>query len=213
MTLSVGDGARQPGLTLSLAPRWGASATASDALWQEEVYGQATGGTGADARALDARVDYGLTLPAGGLLTPFGVYGQSPSGRRLQVGLLISRLGPVGLEVSGERTPSHDPGGGVYRVSVQGGITVGGADHASASGSAGPWAAAGVCGDVIDDAHDGRHHGDDAAPTAAASIALVGATGKGIRYGTGQREPARSTHRDREVAASTGTGWAGRWMF
>ena len=137
VTLSVGDGARQPGLTLSLSPRWGAPATASDALWQEEVYGQATGGTGADERALDARVDYGLTLPAGGLLTPFGVYGQSPYGRRLQVGLLINRLGPVGLEVSGERTPSRDPGGGVYRVSVRGRITVGGADNASASPDAG----------------------------------------------------------------------------
>ena len=137
VTLSVGDGARQPGLTLSLSPRWGARATASDALWQEEVYGQATGGTGADERALDARVDYGLTLPAGGLLIPFGVYGQTPYGRRLQVGLLINRLGPVGLEVSGERTPSRDPGGGVYRVSVRGRITVGGADNASASPDAG----------------------------------------------------------------------------
>ena len=137
VTLSVGDGARQPGLTLSLSPRWGAPATASDALWQEEVYGQATGGTGADERALDARVDYGMTLPAGGLLTPFGVYGQSPYGRRLQVGLLISRLGPVGLEASGERTPSRDPGGGVYRVSVRGRITFGGADNASASPDAG----------------------------------------------------------------------------
>ena len=127
VTLSVGDGARQPGLTLSLSPRWGARATASDALWQEELYGQATGGTGADERALDARVDYGLTLPAGGLLTPFGIYGQSPYGRRLQVGLLISRLGPVGLEISGERTPSLDRGGGVYRVSVLGSLAVRGA--------------------------------------------------------------------------------------
>ena len=138
VTLSVGDGARQPGLTLSLSPRWGARATASDALWQEELYGQATGGTGADERALDARVDYGLTLPAGGLLTPFGIYGQSPYGRRLQVGLLINRLGPVGLEVSGERTPSRDPDGGVYRVSVRGRITFGGADNASASPDAVP---------------------------------------------------------------------------
>ena len=46
----------------------------------------------------------GLTLPAGGLLTPFGIYGQSPYGRRLQVGLLLSRIGPLGLEVAGERS-------------------------------------------------------------------------------------------------------------
>ena len=138
VTLSVGDGARQPGLTLSLAPRWGARATASDALWQEEVYGQATGGTGADERALDARVDYGLQLPAGGLVTPFGIYGQSPYGRRLQVGLLLSRLGPVGLEVSGERSAQLHPGRDQYRISVRGSITFGGADNASASPDAVP---------------------------------------------------------------------------
>ena len=107
MTLSVGDGARQPGLTLSLSPRWGAPATASDALWQDQLFHQRAAGTpGArrDERALDTRVDYGRPLPAGGLLTPFGIYGQSPYGRRLQVGLLLSRLGPLGLEVAGERS-------------------------------------------------------------------------------------------------------------
>ena len=127
VTLSVGEGARQPGLTLSLSPRWGARASASDALWQDHLFHQRAAGAGRDERALDARVDYGLQLPAGGLVTPFGIYGQSPYGRRLQVGLLLSRLGPLGLEVSGERTPSLDPGGGVYRVSVLGSITFGGA--------------------------------------------------------------------------------------
>ena len=136
VTLSVGDGARQPGLTLSLSPRWGARATASDALWQDHLFHQrAVGapGAGRDERALDARVDYGLQLPTGGLVTPFGIYGQSPYGRRLQVGLLLSRLGPVGLEVSGERSALRHPGRDDYRLSVLGRITVGGADNASAS--------------------------------------------------------------------------------
>ena len=140
VTLSVGDGARQPGLTLSLSPRWGAQATASDALWQDHLFQQGTAGAPGgrrDERALDARVDYGLQLPAGGLLTPFGIYGQSRYGRRLQVGLLLSRLGPVGLEVSGERAALRQPGRDDYRISALGSITFGGADHASASLSAG----------------------------------------------------------------------------
>ena len=140
VTLSVGDGARQPGLTLSLSPRWGAQATASDALWQDQLFHQRTAGDPGgrrDERALDARVDYGLPLPAGGLLTPFGIYGQSRYGRRLQVGLLLSRLGPVGLEVSGERAALRQPGRDDYRISALGSITFGGADHASASLSAG----------------------------------------------------------------------------
>ena len=140
VTLSVGDGARQPGLTLSLSPRWGAQATASDALWQDHLFQQRTAGDPGgrrDERALDARVDYGLQLPAGGLLTPFGIYGQSRYGRRLQVGLLLSRLGPVGLEVSGERAALRQPGRDDYRISALGSITFGGADHAPASLSAG----------------------------------------------------------------------------
>ena len=141
VTLSVGDGARQPGLTLSLSPRWGAPATASDALWQDQLSHQRAAGTpGArrDERALDARVDYGLQLPGGGLVTPFGIYGQSPYGRRLQVGLLLNRLGPVGLEVSGERSALRQPGRGDYRMSVLGRLTFGGADNASASLEAAP---------------------------------------------------------------------------
>ena len=96
-------------------------------MWQDQLFHQRAAGAGRDDRALDARVDYGLPLSAGGLVTPFGIYGQSPSGRRLQVGLLLSRLGPVGLEVSGERRPSLDPGGGVYRVRVQGSLAFRGA--------------------------------------------------------------------------------------
>ena len=50
-----------------------------------------------------------------------------------QVGLLLSRLGPVGLEVSGERSAQRHPGRDEYRMRVLGSITFGGADNASAS--------------------------------------------------------------------------------
>ena len=86
---------------------------------------------------LTRRVSAGnADIGAGGLLTPFGIYGQSPYGRRLQVGLLLSRLGRLGLEVSGERSALRHPGRDEYRMSVLGSITFGGADNASASMSA-----------------------------------------------------------------------------
>ena len=74
--------------------------------------------------------------PSGGhhldhrLWQPFGIYGQSPYGRRLQVGLLLSRLGPLGLKVSGARAALRHPGRDEYRLSVLGSITFGGARHA-----------------------------------------------------------------------------------
>ena len=141
VTLSVGEGARRPGLTLSLSPRWGATATASDALWRDQLFHRQTpGGPGAgrDEGALDTRVDYGLQLPSGGLLTPFGLYGRSQYGRRMQVGLLLDRLGPLGLEVSGERYTPLRQSRDEYRMSVLGNITFGRPDGAPARRSGAP---------------------------------------------------------------------------
>ena len=139
VTLSVGEGAR-PGLTLSLAPRWGAQASAHDALWQEQVYRMGHG-VGSDERALDARVGYGMRLSAAGLLTPFGVYGRSQYGRRLQVGAVVGAVGPgpgppLALEVSGERYSRPGRGGADHRVSVLGRIAFGGARGSPGSGMA-----------------------------------------------------------------------------
>ena len=141
VTLSVGEGARRPGLTLSLSPRWGAPATASDALWRDQLFHQQTPGgpvAGRDEGALDTRIDYGLQLPSGGLLTPFGLYGRSPYGQRLQAGLLLDRLGPLGLEVSGERHALPQQGRDEYRMTVLGSITFGGPDGAPARRSGAP---------------------------------------------------------------------------
>ena len=129
VTLSPGEGARRPGLTLSLSPRWGAPATASDALWREQLFHRQAAvapGAGRDEGALDTRIDYGLELPSGGLLTPFGLYGRSQYGQRMQVGLLLDRLGPLGLEVSGERYgPVHASFDNDYRMTVLGRVTFG----------------------------------------------------------------------------------------
>ena len=132
VTFSVGEGGRRPGLTLSLAPRWGDQASGG-ALWQDHVDRRHTHGAADAERGMDARVDYGVRTLGGRLLTPFGVYGQSQYGRWLQFGLRLSNLeGPTGeflrLEMSGERY--RRPGDVAdNRVSLSGLITFGGRDR------------------------------------------------------------------------------------
>ena len=103
VTLSVGRGRRQTGLTLSLEPQWGASPGGADALWRDELYGHAGRHAGRDGGgAVNARAEYGLRLPGGRLLTPFGVYGRSLYGRRVRVGALLGESGPrAGRVVAG----------------------------------------------------------------------------------------------------------------
>ena len=108
---SVGAGRQEPGLSLSVRPTWGTPGIGAQTLWQEQIrtymQGADYGGAG-----VDARVGYGVRLRGGGLLTPFGGYGQQAGlGRRLQLGASVGRLGrvlgaaesPVELELSGER--------------------------------------------------------------------------------------------------------------
>ena len=132
VTFSVGEGARRPGLTLSLAPRWGNRAS-SGALWQDHVYRRDTHGAAGEERAMDARVGYGVRSFGGRLLTSFGVYGQSQYGRRLQVGTRLSSLSGatsefLQVEMSGERY-SRPGGAADHRVSLSGLITFGGRDR------------------------------------------------------------------------------------
>lgn len=77
VTVSVGEGARQPGLTLSLAPRWGA-AQGADMLWQDQVYRPLGMGPETDDGAVD-----GLRLPKRLLVAPFATYGSGYGGRRM----------------------------------------------------------------------------------------------------------------------------------
>ena len=90
-------------------------------------------GAGRDGQALDARIDYGVGLrqgKQGKLVTPFGVYGQSPFGRRLEIGAQFAGLGdglrpPLRFEVSGERYTTSG-GWTDHRVHLSGLITLGG---------------------------------------------------------------------------------------
>ena len=87
-----GRGWHEPGLTASLRPRWGApglrgrvavarpvpelTPTARSATMPGSTLGSATG----------------LRLPGGSLLTPFGGYGRTGSGRRVQAGANLGML-------------------------------------------------------------------------------------------------------------------------
>ena len=81
LTLGVGSRDRT-GLSLSVSPRWGDTATGGGTLWQGPVHRRYV----PEAWALDARGEYGMRLSSGGLLTWFGLLNQSAQGRRLMVG-------------------------------------------------------------------------------------------------------------------------------
>ena len=103
-----GAGVRRPGLSLSLSPRWGAAASGTDALWQEQLHHRSAVGAADYERALDARIDYGVKMPGSRLLTPFGAYGQSQFDRRLRFGAQLGTLEdsvnePLRIELSVQR--------------------------------------------------------------------------------------------------------------
>ena len=107
VTARVGPGAHGRGLSLLLAPRWGAETGRADALWSEELP-RLSGGTGDDAASLDARMGYGLALAPQGLLTPFAETTLTGGERRrLRLGTRFDATGAdLGVELAGERRES-----------------------------------------------------------------------------------------------------------
>lgn len=128
----VGSGPYERGLTLSVRPTWGASGTGAETLWQDRFHTYRQG-TNYDAAGIDAWLGYGVELPWGSVLTPFGAIAQREDNRRFEVGAVMASLGelpgaldgPIQLEVSGERherpgaTPDH-------RVGMFGVVNLGG---------------------------------------------------------------------------------------
>ena len=111
LAASVGAGPYQEGLTLSVQPTWGVTGIGADTLWQDQfrthVQNVNSGGAG-----VDTRIGYGLRLPGGSLLTPFGSYSDRGGlGQRLQLGARVGTLGqvtpgrggPLELELASER--------------------------------------------------------------------------------------------------------------
>ena len=107
---TLGAGRHQPGLSASVRPSWGAPGGRADALWRDQLDGFGGGRRPLD-RSLDGQVGYGFRLPGGRLLSAFGGYGETGSGRRLRLGAYLGSLGasrggfgsPVQIEFLGER--------------------------------------------------------------------------------------------------------------
>ena len=122
---AMGRGGYEPGLTASLRPHWGAAGHGAEALWRDHVQSYSRREDRPD-RGVDARIGYGLRLPGGRLLTPFGGYGRMREAGRLQAGASLGMPGlfsddparPVQLEFTGERF--HRLGAADYRFTVYG---------------------------------------------------------------------------------------------
>ncbi len=132
LAASVGSGPYEPGLTVSVRPTWGAPGMGAETLWQDRFHTYRQG-AGYDAAGIDARLGYGVELPWGSVLTPFGAYAQREDARRFEVGAVMASLGelpgaldgPIDLEISGERY--ERPGGKPdHRVGMFGVVNLGG---------------------------------------------------------------------------------------
>ncbi len=138
VTVSVGEGAERPGLTLSLSPRWG-EARGSDLLWQERLSRPFATSARVEDGSLDARVSYGWRLRRRLLVTPFAGYGSALGRRRAQLGARLGSLdvgvraaAPAQIELSVERAV-REQGAADHRASLRAVLTFGGAADGAAS--------------------------------------------------------------------------------
>ena len=128
----VGSGPYERGLTLSVRPTWGAPGMGAETLWQDQFHTYRQGGDH-DAAGIDARLGYGVELPWGSVLTPFGAVAQREGNRRFEVGAVMASLGdmpgvgdsPLQIEISGERYERQGAGPD-HRVGMFGVVNLGG---------------------------------------------------------------------------------------
>ena len=110
-TLMVAPGTNGRGLSLSLSPRWGASADSTDQLWRNNGPVSARDFHKMDASwGVAGRIGYGLPMKQRqGTVTPFGevnVAGAEQQRTKVGIRYAIDRLGgdsPMRFEFSGER--------------------------------------------------------------------------------------------------------------
>ena len=109
-TVRVAPGAMGQGLSLTLAPAWGATASGVDGLWSRQTTAGLApqGNRAAQVGRLNAEIGYGVAAPFGtGLLTPYaGTVLSDGADRTYRVGtrLQMSGRGTTGLQVSLEGT-------------------------------------------------------------------------------------------------------------
>ena len=108
VTASLSPRPGEPGLSLSLSPRWGTSTGDAANLWRDHALERLNSSdVQRDALSFDARLGYGLRS-MDGLLTPFGEYGlRDEDSRQVRVGAQFARqsrsFGNLSVELSGER--------------------------------------------------------------------------------------------------------------
>ena len=101
--LSAGEGGS--GLSMSLAPRWGARTESAGTLWRDrDLREVAEGRPGVGPGSLDAKIGYGLEMRDGeSMLTPFGELNLSGSdSQRAQIGALLAIPGSLGQAMAME---------------------------------------------------------------------------------------------------------------
>ena len=133
VALRVGGNPGQPGLSLHVAPRWGAPAGPMSVLWQDHIQaGGPDGGVSAQGAArsehgggpsarggMDASIGYGVPLGDDRILTPFARFAGSEHGRRLQLGVRL-----VSVELVTDLTPGMPSSQG-QRLTLAGRLTLG----------------------------------------------------------------------------------------
>ena len=112
------------GLSLAVTPRVGRQARGADVLWRDDPFAVVNGSTDAAEMSLDARVGYGVSVPAlKGMLTPFGeVRLWDGDGRRMRAGVRFGRTGLVdgglSMEIFGDQNSTG--GDAEHRIGLVG---------------------------------------------------------------------------------------------
>ena len=111
------------GLSLAVTPQVGRRVKGADVLWRDDPFA-VNGSTDAAEMSLDARVGYGVSVPAlKGMLTPFGeVRLWDGDGRRMRAGVRFGRTGLVddgfSMEIFGDQNSTG--GDAEHRIGLVG---------------------------------------------------------------------------------------------
>ena len=113
-SLRLAPGAAGQGLSLTLAPTWGAAASGVDGLWtRQTTAGLAQTNRSAPTGRLNAEVGYGVPAPFGtGLLTPYaGTVFTDGAGRTYRLGTRWTAVSGLSLTLEGRRqeSPGQQP--------------------------------------------------------------------------------------------------------
>ena len=98
---SYSPGADGLGLSMALAPHWGASGGGAQALWRDDAF-RTIGHLGSmrDDWSMDAQVGYGMRLqPVPGVLTPFALLGPAGAGSQMRLGVRFEGLRGTAFEM------------------------------------------------------------------------------------------------------------------